>query len=158
MLDSCRRWVEEVVIGLDLCPFARAPWTAGAVRFSPSRAESLEELAAELLHEAEVSPGTTLLVAPDWSFEDLLDAAALGEELLPDWQVIVFHPDFRFADSDPADPANGVNRSPAGMLHLLRRREIEAASAAHPDVGGIPERNAELLRAQGTKASPVSER
>ena len=158
MVEACRRWVEEFVIGLDLCPFARAPWAAGAVRFSESRAEALEELVAELLHEAEVSPTTTLLIAPRWSFEDLLDAAAIGDELLPAWKIVVFHPDFRFADSDPGDPANGVNRSPAGMLHLLRRRDLKAAAASHPDVDGIPERNARLLRAQGKKASPASER
>ncbi len=121
---------------------------AGAVRFTESRAANTHELVAELLHEAEVSPGTTLLVAPRFSFHELLEAAALGEEVLSEWQVVVFHPDFHFEDSAPEDPANGVNRSPAGMLHLLRRRDVEAAIAAHPDVGSIPALNAEKLRSR----------
>ena len=61
MVDACRRWVEDVVLGLDLCPFAHAPMANGAVRFVASRADNAEELLAELIHEAEVSPSTTLI-------------------------------------------------------------------------------------------------
>jgi hypothetical protein len=148
MIDACRRWVEDVVLGLDLCPFAHAPMANGAVRFVTSRADNAEELLAELIHEAEVSPSTTLVCTDAFDFEELLDLAALGEALLPDWQVVVFHPDFRFADSDPEDPANGVNRSPHGMLHLLRRRDVAAAVAATPDIAELPARNAETLRSR----------
>jgi uncharacterized protein len=146
MVEACRRWVEEVVLKLNLCPFAHAPWAAGEVRFVASRADSAEELLAELFHEASVATGTTLLCTDRFGFEELHNIAGIGEQLLPDWQVVAFHPDFRFEGSDPDDPANGVNRSPHGMLHLIRRADIAAVVAASPNIDDIPFRNAEKLR------------
>ena len=154
-----RRWVEQVVIGLDLCPFAATPLRAGTVRFVSSRAEDLHEVLAEVVQEAqglrEGSAGTTtLLVLGDRvpEFEDFLDLVSATEDLLEasglaeEIQLAHFHPDYVFAGTDPEDPANGTNRAPWPTLHLLRVADVTVATRSHPDVEGIPARNIALLR------------
>ena len=158
-IEETKAWVDEVVVGLDLCPFARGPLAAGEVRFVASDAASFDDAVRAALAEverllADASVETTLIVYERAlaSFEDTLDAAAALEELLEraeldaDLQVVAFHPAFRFEGADPDDPANGTNRSPHPMLHLLRQASVTRAVDAHADAAGIPERNARKLR------------
>ncbi|MDH4016438.1 MAG: DUF1415 domain-containing protein [Actinomycetota bacterium] len=159
-----RRFVEGFVIELGLCPFAKAPWSEGRVevRVSGARdeAELLADLDAEMAH-LRGAPAreleTSLLVHPhvlaDFAaYNDFLD---LADALLRErghegvLQIASFHPDYRFAGAPSDDPANATNRSPWPMLHLIREASITAAIAAHPDPGGIPARNVELLRQLG---------
>lgn len=153
-------WVEQVVVGLDLCPFARAPLVAGDVRIVASDAETFDDAVRATLGEVErlmtdAAVETTLLVFERAfaSFEETLDAVATLEHLLEeagaeaDIQIVAFHPEFRFEGAEPDDPANGTNRSPYPMLHVLREASITRAVDSHPDVAGIPARNAEKLRA-----------
>ena len=149
------------MVGLGLCPFAAAPMRGGEVRFALSRAETpgqlIDELLAEIaLLQAPGGPGTTLLVIPALlaELEDFLDLAAAAEELLEQagyegvFQLASFHPDFRYGEALD-DPADHVGRSPYPTLHLLRWEDVHRASTTHPDVAGIPDRNARLLRALG---------
>ena len=158
-VEETRRWVQQVVVGLNLCPFAAQPMADDTVRFALSRGADLPEVLAEVLGEAQQmqapgGPRTTLLVIPDHfrAFEDLLDAAAIAEAVLADHglgfalQLIAFHPDWRPEGAAPDDPANATNRSPYPTLHLLRNADVELAERTHPDVAGIPARNAALLR------------
>jgi hypothetical protein len=156
-----RRFVERVVIGLGLCPFARAPWEAGQVDVVVSRAQTeselLEDLAGEL-DRLQATPTevleTTLLVHPHVlarfdDFNAFLDPAEdllAARELEGVLQIASFHPDYRFAGAPDDDPANATNRSPWPMLHLLREASVGAAVDAHPDAAAIPERNVSLLR------------
>ncbi|MFT4624477.1 MAG: hypothetical protein ACI8PZ_003136 [Myxococcota bacterium] len=152
-----RAWLRDTVVGLDLCPFARRPLEAGRVRFSVSTTEghrgALEDVAREAdLLVADPAIDTTLLLIPQApaDFETFVAWTEDAEDLLAedDLQVVAFHPAFRFADADPHDPANGVNRSPVPLWHVLRADQVEAAVASHPDIASVPERNAALLRAQ----------
>jgi uncharacterized protein len=163
--EQTRRWLAEVVVGLDLCPFARVPWEGGKVAVVVAEVTDLEAMLTEVLMAATAllrgPHETTLLVLP-WAglarFEDLLDAVDLAEALLDRSghtdrvQLVGFHPDYRFADADPDDPANATNRSPHPMVHLLRRADVARAAATHPDVEGIPARNIALLRELGEDA------
>lgn len=159
-IRDTREWVEKVVVGLDLCPFARLPLLAGEVRFVASEATSFDDAVRATLGEVErlmtdASIETTLIVFEHTlsMFEDTLDAVAAMEHLLEeagigsDVQVVAFHPAFRFEGAEPDDPANETNRSPYPMLHVLREASVTRAVEGHPDVEGIPERNAEKLRA-----------
>ncbi|MFK7927864.1 MAG: DUF1415 domain-containing protein [Myxococcota bacterium] len=159
VVAAVRTWLHGFVVELDLCPFAGGPLRAGRVRIAVSEATDLEEAVGELLLEAERldeddDVETSLLVLPDLfpDFEDFLDVTAAAEEVFRVsgydgiYQIVVFHPGFRFEGSDPADPANGTNRSPFPMWHLLRESSVERAIEGHPDVASIPARNAELLR------------
>jgi hypothetical protein len=159
-VERCRAWVDEVVVGLELCPFAAAPLRAGGVRWRLVDAEDIDDVVGAVLSEVLLlvgsDPGeveTTLVVTPGWpSFEAYLDLAGAVDAalelagLVGEIQVVTFHPAFRFEGDDPEDPGNAVNRSPVPMLHLLRERDVEEALAAHPDPDGIPARNARVLR------------
>jgi hypothetical protein len=86
-LAETRAWVERVVIGLNLCPFAKAPQNKGQVRYVLSDATDPEALLATLVAELErlaETPAerieTTLLVHPhvleDFDdYNDFLDIA-----------------------------------------------------------------------------------
>ncbi|MEX0915228.1 MAG: DUF1415 domain-containing protein, partial [Wenzhouxiangellaceae bacterium] len=119
-----------------------------------------EDLADELLALYKTDPAeceTTLLIHPrvlgdflDYNdFLDIADGLLEQMELDGTIQIASFHPDYRFADSPPDDPANCTNRSPWPMLHLLRETSIETATANLPDTNTIYERNIETLRALG---------
>ncbi len=158
---AVRQWLERVVIGLNLCPFAARPVLGGRVRVFVSAADSELELLTDLqleLARLDETPAseleTTLVVAPRMladflDYNDFLDRA---DELLQsfEWdgtyQVASFHPQYQFEGTEPDDPENLSNRSPYPMLHLLREDSVEAAVEAHPDVDGIPEANIRRLR------------
>ncbi len=159
-----RRWVERVVIGLNLCPFAKAVAVRGQVRYVLSGATTtdalLEDLGEALLHlrdtPAEIVD-TTLLVHPGvlgdfLDYNDFLDTAdALVESLALDGvlQVASFHPQYQFAGTAPGDIDNATNRSPWPTLHLLREDSVERAVAAFPDPDAIVSRNIDTLRRLG---------
>ncbi len=164
IIDTVRRWVEEVVVGLDLCPFARQPLERGTLGFRISRARTETALYKDTVHALEAflqaDPGqesTTLLICPDAladfdHFNDFLgDLEANLEEtgLATLVQLVGFHPNYRFQDTDPDDAANYTNRSPWPMFHFIRPDEMEAALAHTPDPAAIPEANIARLRALG---------
>jgi hypothetical protein len=144
-LAETRAWVERAVIGLQLCPFARAPQAMGRVRYALSEASDPEALLADLVAElgrlaAEPAESveTTLLVHPrvladfdDYNqFLSRADEALAALDLEGQIQIASFHPDYRFAGSAPGDIANATNRSPYPTLHLLREASIERALAS----------------------------
>jgi hypothetical protein len=163
-LEDTRRWLEAAVIGLNLCPFAKAAHGKGQIRWVLSKARDPEALLADLVRElrwlADADPDaveTTLLVHPNvladfLDFNDFLDVAdAALEELGLEGvlQVASFHPQYQFADSEPGDIANHTNRSPHPTLHLLREASIERAVASVPDAAGIYERNVQSQQRLG---------
>ena len=163
-IAATRRWLERAVIGLNLCPFAKAVVARRQVRFVLSDASTadalLAQLGEELLHLRDTPAeqvDTTLLVHPDvlqdfLDYNDFLeDADALVESLGLEGvlQVASFHPDYQFAGTAPEDIANCTNRSPHPTLHLLREDSIDRAVAAFPDPDAIVERNVATLQALG---------
>jgi uncharacterized protein len=167
---ATQRWLESAVIGLNLCPFAKAVHLKGKIRWVVSAATDEAALRADLVRELEwlrdadpAQTETTLLIHPGvladfLDFNDFLDTAdeALAElDLEGELQVASFHPDYQFADSEggsddsSADITNFTNRSPYPTLHLLRESSIEAAVAAFPDAADIYETNMKTLRALG---------
>lgn len=163
-IADTRRWVEKAVIGLNLCPFAKAVYVKDQVRFVLSDATTpeqlLEELGEELLLLRDTPAAqidTTLIVHPQvlrdfLDYNDFLDQAdGLVEalELDGDLQVASFHPDYQFADSAADDIENYSNRAPYPTLHLLREESVSRAVAIFPDADAIVERNYATLRALG---------
>jgi uncharacterized protein len=163
-IAATRQWIERAVIGLNLCPFARLPYLDQRVCFRVSRANGsdgvLDDLCGELQSLAAADPAdceTTLLIIPQafadfLDFNDFLDEAEAALEVLGldgEIQIASFHPDYRFADSDPDDVENCSNRSPFPTLHLLREASIERAVESIADPDAIFERNIETLRRLG---------
>ena len=163
-IEDTKAWLERAVIGLNLCPFAKAVHLKQQIRWveSPARdVESLlEELVAELRLLAAADPEvveTTLLLHPHvlgdfLDYNDFLDLADFTlEELGLDGvlQIASFHPQYRFEGSAEDDIADYSNRSPYPTLHLLREASIDRAVASFPDAAEIYERNIEALRRLG---------
>jgi len=160
-------WLERAVIGLNLCPFAKAVHSKGRIRWvqcdATEPAVLLQCLAAELQLLAATDPldtDTTLLVHPfvlndflDYNdFLDVADAALDDLGLDGTLQIASFHPDYQFADSATGDVSNCSNRSPFPTLHLLREASIDAAVASLSDTGDaadIFERNIQTLEQLG---------
>lgn len=155
-----RRWIERAVIGLNLCPFAKAVYVREQVRFVLSDATTpealLEQLAEELVLLRDTDPSqidTTLIVHPDVltdfldynDFLDNADAAVEALDLHGVLQVASFHPDYQFAGAAADDISHYTNRSPYPTLHLLREDSVERAVAAFPDPDVIVERNLQTL-------------
>ncbi len=164
VIARTRDWLEKAVIGLNLCPFAKAMHVKRQVRYVVSHAETEEALIEDLLHElqllAATDPGdveTTLLIHPlvlgdflDYNdFLDIADAAVSELDLDGELQVASFHPDYQFADTAPDDIANFSNRAPYPTLHLLREASVDRAVAAFPEAGQIYDRNIDTLRRLG---------
>lgn len=167
VIAHTRAWVERVVIGLNLCPFARAPHVGGRLRYVVSDARDgealLADLVAELRHVAAADPTvveTSLLIHPqvlqDFTayndFLDVADAALVALALQGVLQIASFHPHYRFAGSAPGDIGNATNRSPYPMLHLLREDSVQRAVESAVDVHAIPDANVRTLRLLGAQA------
>ena len=163
-LQATQEWLEKAVIGLNLCPFAKAVHTKGQIRWVLSQADQPLALLKELVQELKLlaaSPAevvdTTLIVHPHVleDFEDFNDFMGVVEDALTDLgldgvlQVASFHPQFQFADTEVDDITNATNRSPFPTLHLLREDSVERAVAAFPEAELIFERNVQTLQALG---------
>lgn len=163
-LAETRAWVDRAVIGLRLCPFARAPQVKGRVRYALSEARDADALLGDLVVElgrlAEASPErieTTLLVHPhvlgrfaDYHrFLAVADEAIRALELEGTIQIASFHPRYRFAGSAAGDISNATNRSPHPMLHLLREASIERALASFDEPESIYESNMRTMERLG---------
>jgi len=161
---ATRHWLEQAVIGLNLCPFAKAVHVKEQIRWVESPARDAQGLLDDLLRELQLLAAadpetveTTLLIHPhalndflDYNdFLDVADAAIDELGLTGVLQVASFHPNYQFAGTAPDDVENLSNRSPHPMLHLLREDSIDRAVAACPDTATIYERNIETLRRLG---------
>jgi hypothetical protein len=164
VIARTRAWLEQAVIGLELCPFAKAVHAKGRIRWVVSAATAVDALRIELADELrrladtpidEVE--TTLLIHPQvltdfLDYNDFLDvadieiaAARLGGVI----QVASFHPDYVFAGADPHDVGHATNRSPYPLLHLLREESVDRAVAAYPDPDAIVARNLATMQRLG---------
>jgi hypothetical protein len=164
IIQSVRLWVERLVIGLNLCPFAKRELVKQRIRFSVSDAESEEDLLQELHHELELlnrddTIETTLLIHPrvltdfyDYNqFLDLADDLLIQMQLEGSFQIASFHPLYQFGGTEPDDVENYTNRSPYPILHLIREDSLEKAINSHPDPDGIPQRNIDLMQDMGAE-------
>ncbi len=163
-IEATRRWVDRAVIGLNLCPFAKAVQTKGQVHYVVSQATDAHDLLADLktelqaLHASDPAQrDTTLLIAPHafpdfLDFNDFLDRAdrlLRKMRLDGEYQIASFHPQFQFADAPTDDVSHYTNRAPYPILHLLREASIDRAVQAFPDASLIFEKNVQTLRTLG---------
>ena len=164
IITVSQQWLDRMVIGLNLCPFARPVREQQRIGWQVSQARSAAELAEDLWHaldELARSPRErceTLILIHPWvlnDFEDYNDFLGLADELLDEaghWgtlQIASFHPDYCFADSPPDDPANYSNRSPYPMLHLLREDSIAETGISEAQSAALSRRNIDRLRHLG---------
>jgi len=162
--EHTKQWLEKAVIGLNLCPFAKAPHVKNLVRIVVSEARHLDGFLEDLDRELQLlgnTPAseleTTLLVHPTLfpDFEtfnqmlEIADDAVVENELEGIVQIAPFHPDFQFEGTEADDISNYTNRSPYPTLHLIREDSITKAAEAFPDASAIFDRNIALLEKMG---------
>jgi hypothetical protein len=150
VLARTRVWLEKAVIGLNLCPFAKAVYTRDRVRLVVSQARHADDLLEELDRELDFlvattaeQVDTTLLIHPTLfpDFLDFNDFLEIAEGVLDEHglegvvQLASFHPQFQFDGTTPEDMGNYTNRAPYAVMHLLREDSVEKAvdSLADPD-------------------------
>lgn len=164
IIKSTQHWVDNVVIQLNLCPFAKAEINKQSVRFKVSSAQTEEQLLTHLQQELNFltehsTVETTLLIHPN-VLNDFIDYNGFLENcdnLLIDmalegtFQIASFHPDYQFCDTLINDAENYSNKSPYPMLHILREASLEQAINKHPNVNAIPTKNIETLNELGPK-------
>lgn len=159
-IAATRLWLERIVIGLNLCPFAKAVYVKDQVRIVLSDATTTEALVEQLAEELVLlrdTPAeqidTTLIVHPqvlsdflDYNdFLDNADAAIEALDLQGILQVASFHPDYQFEGVAADDASNYTNRAPFPTLHLLREDSVARAVDVYPDPDVIVERNIQTL-------------
>ena len=164
ILQQTRHWLEKAVIGLNLCPFAKAVYVKNQVRLVVSKARHADDLLEELDRELDLlvaTPAseidTTLLIHPTL-FEDFLDFndfLEVAENVIDEHeldgvvQLASFHPKFQFEGTEPDDISNYTNRAPFAMLHLLREESVDRAVEAFPQADAIFEANIATLEKLG---------
>jgi hypothetical protein len=164
VIAHTKLWLERAVIGLNLCPFAKAVFIKDQIRYVVSSAQTPEELLVDLMAELELlqqadpeAIDTTLLIHPDAlrdfldynDFLDVADAAVEELELDGEIQVASFHPEYQFAGTDIDDISNYTNRAPYPTLHLLREISVERAVDAFPEAAQIFDKNMRTLQQLG---------
>ncbi len=162
IIDQTKRWIKEIVIGLNFCPFANQEYKNNTIRYQVSDTKDMSVAMMQLFEECtfldnnnEIS--TTLIIFSEGfqDFDEYLFLVNLCEKLLRKqkyegiYQIATFHPDYVFEGEDPEDPANYTNRSIYPMLHILREEQLENAIDRFPDTESIPEKNIEVARNSG---------
>ena len=164
IIDDTRRWLERAVIGLNLCPFAKAVHAKGQIHYAVSQSDTPQgvvvALRAELTDLMALDAAvrdTTLLILPMClaEFLEFNDFLRQADRVLRDMglhgtvQIASFHPEFQFAGTLAHDVTNCTNRSPYPMLHLLREASVDRAVAAYPQAELIFEKNMQTLTELG---------
>lgn len=162
-----RRWIDKVVVGLGICPFAEPSISGGRFRLTVCTTRDLQVLCKALIDELmflQTEPGqeldSVLLIHPhalnDFEhyndFLDLCDQILDDLSLVGDFQIASFHPQYRFAGSAADHLGNYTNRSPYPALHVLRESSVTRAVGEHPGTESIPENNVRRLESLGREA------
>ncbi len=164
VIANTKAWLEKAVIGLNLCPFAKAVYIKNQIRITVSHAKHLDAFLEDIDREfdylkncEQAETETSLLVHASlfddfFIFNDMLD---IVDDMIVEhgvegvWQIAPFHPRFQFEGTDENDIGNYTNRSPYPTLHFIREDGIADAMKNFPDAATIFERNIEKLQAMG---------
>ena len=161
--EGTKLWIEMMVIGLGLCPFASKVVVNNEIKFTSTKSSDLQSLTALMMQHAEHildndTSDTTAIITIEKgldSFTEYLDVIHLLEDHLhavnldSDVQIASFHPEYQFADTQPSDITNFTNRSPYPLIHILRCDDVAAAIENHPDIKSVPVHNMNKLTEVG---------
>ncbi len=161
-VSRVQRWVSEVVIGLNLCPFARAVYTKQQIRYVVLNATDTDHVADTLCDEMALlatlnasDTDTTILIVRNAleAFDDYNNFLGVADALIEGlgftgvFQIASFHPRYQFDGTHADDVTNLTNRAPYPLLHILREDSVERAVSTYPDATNIYKRNMETMRA-----------
>lgn len=163
-ISETKLWIEKLVIGYNLCPFAKVPFSKDLIRYVVCLEDSLNNFYPTFLSELQTlveSPSTkietSILITPNCftDFEEYLDSLDFLNEILVEAklegiiQIASFHPDYLFEGSGENDVSNYTNRSPYPMFHLLRESSLENVLKSSPEASDIPAQNIKTMQSLG---------
>ena len=152
-------WIQGVVIGFSLCPFADKPFRENKVHLEVIHESNQVEVLARVLAECFVrqyQSGTSLMICPNLfptnfrAFLEVYNMVSEGmlveHELTNEIQIAPFHPLFEFEGSGSDGIDNYTNRSPYPIFHILREEEVSTAvDCLEGDASKVWKRNVRLL-------------
>lgn len=161
VVEEIQQWLRSVVLGLNLCPFAKLPYEAGRVRFEVCQSAELEVVLEQLqrwLRYMDKTPEAdceTLLVITPNALADFIDYNQfldVVDYLLEEngwegvYQIATFHPDYQFAETDFDDVTNYTNRAPYPIFHILRDSSVSRVVQSEEHIEQVIARNQKTLR------------
>jgi len=162
-ISATKQWLDEIIIGLNFCPFAKKEFVNNTICYHQSEIEQIKPALKELIEQCHYLQKhdeieTTLLIYSEGfrSFERYLDLVDYANELLIDsgfegiFQLATMHPEYCFADDDFDDASNFTNRSPYPMLHIIREASMEKVLKVYKNPEQIPEENMVLAEQKGS--------
>ena len=162
IIGQTKKWIADVVIGCNFCPFAAKEVKRNTILYEVNFAEQQKEILQNLFSlfikmDDDKNVETAILILPNGFkvFTNYLDLVEDAENFLAKenyegvYQLASFHPQYLFAGSNDNDPANYTNRSPYPMLHILREESLSKAIDNHPNVDDIPQNNIDFANAKG---------
>ena len=164
VVENTRQWLEQMVVGLNLCPFSLSVIARDQVHYAICDATTDAQLKQfyvielqRLLEADENDVATSLLMFTqgldefndylallDW-FEQLLEKAELTEHV----QLASFHPQYQFEGVAANDLSHVTNRSPYPTIHLLHQDQLTNALAHVSDPEKIYMDNIKTLNKLG---------
>ncbi len=162
-ISKIKQWLNEVIIGLNFCPFAKKEFVNNTIDYylcSDKKLKKAVEAVVSRCHyvyqHADVE--TSLVIFPDafHAFDRYLDLVAMAEDRLYEegyegvFQLASMHPDYCFGGEEHNDAANYTNRSPLPMVHIIREASLERVLTVYKKPEEIPENNIKLAREKGS--------
>ena len=163
-IAQTKKWITDVVVGCNFCPFAAREVKRGSIHYevvNDANAETTMDAALNIMKLLDENKDieTAFLILPNdfESFDDYLDLVATAEALLEEneyegiYQVASFHPQYLFAGAATDDASNYTNRSPFPMLHFLREDSVSKAVDSYPGIDDVPYKNIQFSKEKGLR-------
>ena len=141
VIDQTKKWINEVVIGCNFCPFAAQVVKKDSALYKVENASTLRSCLESFLQvltilDEDDSIETAFLIFPNSfaEFDDYLDLVSVAEDLLTQkdydgiYQLASFHPLYRFADS-----TNTTNLTVTANADALKQPTEELVNALVAD-------------------------
>ncbi len=163
-INATKQWLDEIIIGLNFCPFAKKEYVNNTIRYHVSSNVKVKMALTEFIEQCQFLQAnnqieTSLLIYNEGfrDFERYLELVDYANDLLVDagfegvFQLATMHPEYCFADEDYDDASNFTNRSPYPIIHIIREASMEKVLKVYKEPEKIPENNIELAHQKGSK-------
>ena len=162
-IAATKQWVDEIIIGLNFCPFAKKEFINNTIHYHNSSAEQLKSALHELVEQCRYLQKhdkleTTLVIYTKGfrHFERYLDLVDYANDLIVEsgfegvFQLASMHPEYCFDGVDYDDASNFTNRSPYPVIHIIREASMAKVLSVYKAPEKIPDNNITLANDKGT--------
>lgn len=159
---ATKQWLDEIIIGLNICPFAKKEFVNNTIHYHLSKTEQVKAALHEVIEQCRYLQAhdeleTTLIIYSGGfrGFDRYLDLVDYANDLLVDsgfegiFQIASMHPEYCFDGEDYDDASNFTNRSPYPILHLIREASMSRVLSVYNEPEKIPENNIKLAHEKG---------